>query len=328
MTTSGIPAKYRLRVKQRLAVVTYAEEHGVQPASRHFGLHRHTVTDWRERWLGNGPDGLVPRYPPRRRRRRLNDGIIALIRQARTEHRFGAVRAQIWLARVHNIRTTSRTIQRVFRDLGLPYLSKTPRRRPKQLKLFEKDEPGDSVQVDVKVVMRGRLKWFQYTAIDDCTRVRVLRLYRRQNQRSSLAFLHELLEAFPFPIRKIQVDNGTEFSLEFALTCQELGVRVRYIKPRHPQQNGKVERSHRIDQEEFWGRYTGTDFAAATRDLAGWQHQYNHDRFSMALRGSTPMEKLQLVRARQWLPASLPSERARPRISQGGARSERVAGIG
>lgn len=75
----------------------------------------------------------------------LDDGIIALIRQARTEHRYGAVRAQIWLARVHHIRTTSRTIQRVFRDLGLPYLSKTPHRRPKQMKLFEKDAPGDSV---------------------------------------------------------------------------------------------------------------------------------------------------------------------------------------
>ena len=61
--------------------------------------------------------------------------------------------------------------------------------------------------------------WFQYTAIDDCTRVRVLRLYRRQNHRSSLAFLRELTAAFPFQGRKIQVDNGTDFPLLFALTC-------------------------------------------------------------------------------------------------------------
>ena len=71
------------------------------------------------------------------------------------------------------------------------------------------------------------MRWFQYTAIDDCTRLRVLRLYRRQNHHSSLAFLHELRDAFPFQVRKIQVDNGTEFPLTFALTCQELGVRVR-----------------------------------------------------------------------------------------------------
>ena len=70
-----------------------------------------------------------------------------------------------------------------------------------RLKLFEKERPGDSVQVDAKVVKRGGAKWFQYTAIDDCTRLRVLRLYRRLNHRSSLAFLRELLDAFPFQVR-------------------------------------------------------------------------------------------------------------------------------
>ena len=190
------------------------------------------------------------------------------------------------------MRVATETIQRVFRDIGVPHLVKTRRRRPKQLKLFEKERPGDSVQVDVKVVTRDRSKWFQYTAIDDCTRVRVLRLYKRQNHRSSLAFLRELTAALPFQIRKIQVDNGTEFPLAFALSCQDLGVRVRYIRPRRPEQNGKVERSHRVDEEEFWGRYTGQDFDAASEALAAWEYRYNHDRFSMALHGRTPMEKL------------------------------------
>jgi transposase InsO family protein len=153
-------------------------------------------------------------------------------------------------------------------------------------------------------VTRGRLRWFQYTAIDDCTRLRVLRLFRRQNQQSSLTFLRVLQHEFPFPIRKIQVDNGTEFSLTFALTCQELGIRVRYIKPQRPQQNGKVERSHRIDEEEFWTRYDGINFDEATHELAQWEHRYNHDRFSMALAGSTPMEKLALVLARRAPPSS------------------------
>ena len=108
----------------------------------------------------------------------------------------------------------------------------------------------------------------------------------------SLAFLRELTAAFPFQIRKIQVDNGTEFPLLFALTCQDLGVRVRYIRPRCPEQNGKIERSHRIDEEEFWGRYTGEEFDAASDALAAWEHRYNHERFSMALLGRTPMEKL------------------------------------
>jgi transposase InsO family protein len=245
-------------VKQRLAVVSYAEEYGVKPASRRFGLNRKTIRVWRERWRRDGDAGLLPRYPPRRRRRRLDDRVVGLIRQARVEHRYGAGRTKIWLERVHQVQVTARTIQRVFRDLGLPYLT----------------------------------KWFQYTGIDDCTRIRVLRLYRRLNQQSSLLFLRELQEEMPFPIRKIQVDNGTEFSLAFALTCRDLGIRVRYIKPRRPQQNGKVERSHRIDEEEFWSQYSGQDFTDATRELANWAHRYNHERFSMALAGRTPMEKL------------------------------------
>jgi transposase-like protein len=74
--------------------------------------------------------------------------------------------------------------------------------------LFEKEEPGDSVQVDVKVVKLAREKVFQYTAIDDCTRYRVLRLYPRQNQYTSLDFLDEVRRHLPFAVKKLQCDNG------------------------------------------------------------------------------------------------------------------------
>jgi transposase InsO family protein len=71
------------------------------------------------------------------------------------------------------------------------------------------------------------------------------------------------LPAFPFRIRKLQCDNGHEFPFAFALAVEALEIRHRYIKPRRPQQNGKMERSHRIDQEEFWGRRRFADFDAA-----------------------------------------------------------------
>jgi transposase InsO family protein len=160
------------------------------------------------------------------------------------------------------------------------------------MKLFEKAEPGESVQVDVKFVKIAGHWAFQYTALDDCTRFRVLRLYRRLHQSSSMAFLGELCRAFPFRIRKLQCDNGHEFPFAFALAVEALGIRHRYIKPRRPQQNGKVERSHRIDHEEFWGRQRFDDFAAATIGLRAWETRYNHERFSLALQGRTPAEKL------------------------------------
>jgi transposase len=207
MTDSGVPAQYRLRVKQRMVAVRYAEEHGIKPAARHCGVARRTVRTWLRRWKAGGEAGLVPRYPSRRPRR-LPRTTIELIRIARVELEFGAPRTRVWLHRVHQLHVNARTIQRVFRDLGRPRLTKRPRRRPRQMKLFEKEQPGESVQVDVKVVTVAKEKVFQYTALDDCTRMRVLRLYPRLNQHASLHFLGELASAFPFPVHKIQCDNG------------------------------------------------------------------------------------------------------------------------
>ena len=303
--TDSIPSRYQLRVKQRRRVVEFADDHGFRAAARHFGLARRTVRTWCRRWTTDGELGLVPRYPVRRRRR-VSAGIVELARLARTEYRWGATRTRIWLERVHQIRVNAKTIQRVFCDLGLPVLTKTPRRKPKQLKLFEKEAPGDSIQVDVKVVAVKRTKVFQYTALDDCTRLRVLRLYPRQNQHSSLHFLDELRSALPFPIKKLQCDNGSEFPLAFKLAVEAAGIKHRYIKPRRPQQNGKVERSHRIDSEEFWSCNDFETVAAAESSLPMWEWRYNHERFSMALQGRTPMEKLRDVLPGVLIPHSQP----------------------
>jgi transposase InsO family protein len=71
------------------------------------------------------------------------------------------------------------------------------------------------------------------------------------------------------------------------------GMNHRYNTPRCPEQNGKVERSHRIDSEEFWSRETFSTFEDAARAVRRWEHDYNWQRFSTALRGETPGEKLQ-----------------------------------
>lgn len=292
----SIPPRYRLRVKQRRRVVQYADDHGQRAASRHFGLARRTVRAWFRRWQSAGDLGLVPRYRARRQRR-VSDGIVDLVRVARVEHRWGSTRTRVWLERVHKIRVNAKTIQRLFREIGVPLLTKTPKRRPKQLMLFQKEAPGDSIQVDVKVIKLTREKVFQYTALDDCTRYRVLRLYPRQNQHSSLQFLREVRDALPFPIKKLQCDNGSEFPLAFKLAVEAAGITHRYIKPRRPQQNGKVERSHRIDDEEFWSRHTFDRCADAEVPLAAWERTYNHERFSVAINGRTPVEKLTAILA-------------------------------
>src|SRR5262245_4083818 len=254
MELRTIAPRYRLRVKQRLAVLSFVEQNSVSAAARRFVLKRDTIRLWRDRWRAEGLRGLVPRYPARRRGR-VPPAVVELLRQARIDLEYGSGKAKIWLERVHGVRLAAVTIQRVFRDLDVPRLRQTRRRPARQLLLFEKENPGDSVQVDVKVVKTSEGRSYQYTAIDDCTRYRVLRLYRRCNEAMSLSFLRELRANLPFAIRKLQTDNGAEFSLKFSLSVQETGIKHRYIKPRCPQQNGKVERSHRVDAEEFWGRH-------------------------------------------------------------------------
>jgi transposase InsO family protein len=286
--------QYRWRVRQRLMVLHFARVHGAKVAGRRFGVSDRTIRRWRVRWREDALQGLVPRYP-RRRGRRITPHVVELIGHARRELEYGAQRTQIWRRRVHDARVAVGTIQRIFRDIGLPRLRRTRKRVPRQMKLFEKAEPGETVQIDVKFVKIADRWAFQYTALDDCTRFRVLRLYRRLHPSSSLAFLTETCRAFPCRIRKLQCDNGHEFPFTFALAVEALGIQHRYIKPRRPQQNGKVERSHRIDQEEFWGRHRFDDFDAAAVGLQTWERHYNHERFSTALRGRTPAEKLAAV---------------------------------
>lgn len=238
-------------------------------------------------------DGLVPRDPPRRQRR-IRADVIRLIEPARRELGYAAARTRLWLQRVHQVRLAMGTIQRAFRDLGLPRLLRIRKRAPRQMTLFERPSPGEcvQVQVDVKFAKLGARWAFQYTALDDCTRFRVLWLYPRVNPVSSVACLGELQRAFPFAMRRLQGDSGRECSLAFALAVEAAGIRHRHIRPRRPQQNGKVERSHRIDNEEFWSRDTFTAFDPAATALRDWEETYNFRRFSLACQGRTPAEKL------------------------------------
>ena len=92
----------------------------------------------------------------------------------------------------------------------------------------------------------------QFTAIDDCTRIRVLRAYPRCDQKTAIQFLDYLLERLPFKVQVVQTDNGAEFQGSFHWHLLDRGIGHVYIRPATPRLNGKVERSHRIDEEEFY----------------------------------------------------------------------------
>lgn len=120
------------------------------------------------------------------------------------------------------------------------------KRHPERWKRYEKPQPGHCVQLDVKFIepIRGvRKKHDQFTAIDDCTRLRVLKIYDRLNQRTAIQFVDYVLEKLPFKVLQVQTDNGAEFRAGFHWHLLYRGIRHIYIRPSTPRLNGKVERS-------------------------------------------------------------------------------------
>ena len=98
----------------------------------------------------------------------------------------------------------------------------------------------------------SRKRLYQFTAIDDCTRIRVLKIYDVCNQKSAISFVDEVIRRLPFRVLVIQTDNGAEFQSNFHWHLEEQDIRHVYIRPRTPRLNGKVERSHRVDEQEFY----------------------------------------------------------------------------
>jgi len=83
-------------------------------------------------------------------------------------------------------------------------------------------------------------------------RIRALKIYEKQNQANAIDFVNYVIDKFPFRIHTIQTENGHEFQSKFNWHLNDHAVHHRYIKPRTPKHNGKVERSHKTDKMEFY----------------------------------------------------------------------------
>ena len=123
----------------------------------------------------------------------------------------------------------------------------------------------------------------------------MLRIYDQLNQKTAIQFADYLLDKFPFRVEVIQTDNGSEFQTAFHWRLADRGIRHIYIKPATPRLNGKVERSHRIDAEEFYRQLKGVlidDTQLFNDRLQEWQDFYNYHRPHGSLGGQTPYERL------------------------------------
>lgn len=187
------------------------------------------------------------------------------------------VERELSLATIHKVLTAAKA-----KPLVKP-------RRPTVPKRYSRPIPGDRVQMDTMKIGAGV---YQYTAVDDCSRFRILGVYSRRTARNALLFIDRLIEEVPFPIQRIQTDRDGEF---FAESVQQRlrkeFIKFRPIPPRSPHLNGKVERSQLTDLVEFWARQSPNDPEIATR-IEEWQFDYNWRRSHGGLGGKTPADRV------------------------------------
>jgi transposase InsO family protein len=211
----------------------------------------------------------------------------------------GPQRITLYLERYHGIKTSCAS---VYRTLVRQRLRKLPRkigRRAVHTNRYTKEVLGHYVQADVKIVSLKtadgcRVRRYQYTAIDDTTRVRALKMYNRHNQTNAINFVDYVIDKSPLRIHTIRTDWGRKFQAQFHWLVEDKEIMHAYIKPRSPELNDKVKRSHRSDQEEFYQPLCFRDHVYLERKLKEWERSYYYDRPHGAFNGKTPYEVLKV----------------------------------
>lgn len=225
---------------------------------RHFDLSRETYYQWKRSYAAHGEKGLINSKPcPENPKLRAPAPIEEKILYFQRTYHFDQVRISWYLARYHGIKISGGGVYQVLKRYGLNSLPDRQRKRSIPTIRYEKQLPGPHVQVDVKFLdfkdpTGKNVRRFQYTAIDDTTRIRALKIYERHIQQNAIDFIDHVIAKFPFRVSTVRTANGHEFQAKFHWHIEGLRMKHVYIKPRTPRLNGKVERSHGTDRREFY----------------------------------------------------------------------------
>lgn len=193
-----------------------------------------------------------------------------------------------------------------MKKLNLKFQDKKKKIKHKTKPYKQMTFPGERIQIDVKTVpskcILGQFKLYQYTAIDEYSRYRYLQIYGEKSTYTSYKFLLEVIKRYPFKIYTVRTDNGLEFTKRliaksdnnltiFEHGLAKAGIRHDLIKPYTPKHNGKVERSHRKDNERFYATHRFYSIEDANKQLQLYLREYNN--FPMQpLNWKSPIELL------------------------------------
>ena len=268
-----------------------------------------------ERWVaaykelgeaGLEPKSTRPKTNPNETSIRIKERIIE-IRKNKNQ----CALKTMWDLQDEGISVHRQTIQKIIKNEGLTKKYKTRKIKYDYVRIPLKN--GEMVEIDVKFVpdrIDGK-RYYQFTAIDRGSRWRYLQAYEDIDNASSIMFLREPTSIADFKIIAVKTDNVSIFTNRylgydrstdptnprlhvFDILRNELNMPHYLIDPGKPAQNGKVERSHRADQEKFYDENQFESFEDLKEKLKVWNKKYNNTKHC-GLNGKTPNEMLKLL---------------------------------
>ena len=281
-------------MRYRQSLMEYTRKYGVARASRKYNKSRSYIYFWLARYDGSieslKPKSKRPKHHPNQH----TEAEIKLITDMRRRNPdLGMI--ELW----HRMRQRgySRCPESLYRTMRK--LDMFPEQKSKKKYVAKPYEAmthaGERLQVDVKVVPKRcianpELKLFQYTAIDEFSRLRFLGAYLEQSTYSSTDFIVQAIEWFRrrgVVAECVQTDNGFEFTNRFSNSKRDIptlfeatlaskGICHKLIRPYTPRHNGKVERSHREDQKRFYDTHSFYSLADFGGQLAAHQNRSNN----------------------------------------------------
>ena len=272
----------------RQRVIKKSYKIGVTAASKYYRISRQAIYEWRAKYDGRSWKSLIdkshrPHHHPNEHTPEEKEMILRLY----PYHKDDMI--MLWDAlRKKGYKRSYTSLVRVVNKWIKPEIKQKQTRKPKPYQRAE--YPGQKVQVDVKFVptycvVNGR-KYYQYTAVDECTRWTFREMYDEHSTYSSTDFLVKLVRNCPFPIREVQTDNGAEFTRAllsndgklslFEEMLEKCGIKYHRIRVATPRHNGKVERQHRTDEKRFYKKIKMYNLDDGRKQLAKYNKKSNN----------------------------------------------------
>jgi len=295
-------------IEKRLEIIQFFEKYGKEATEIAYKKKRSTIYLWKQKLkkAGGKLSALAPgdRSPKNKRHRVIHPFIANYIVEYRTVHPRAdkvTITPSLTLAcKKAGIKAVSEsTVGRIIRDLKergrLPKNSRLrlngetgklreikPRQafRKTRRRGFHPSQPGDLVEIDTVSIFTDGIKRYMFTAIDIKTRFAFAYAYKSNSSANGKDFLNKFTGVAPFPIRRIQTDNGSEFLKHFAQSCLDNALVHFFNYPNHPQSNGHIERFNRTSQEQFVDWYTDSldDPDVFNRSLMNYLIWYNTEK--------------------------------------------------